>query len=178
LEDPKNKLKEKVLFLFDVLKRYDHYIGTTNFKVGLLLSFLATVIILLSTRIMSLETSHISSTIVYIFALLFYGGTIISSLLAVNSLLTVVFPNTKNDIDSSSLIFYGDVSNTANGASGYFKKVKEATTEDLINDLATQTYIVAGIVDEKFKVLKKTVRIVRFAVIPFFLLSLLFLTFL
>ena len=41
----------KCSFLFDVIKRYDHYIGTTNFKVGLLMSFVAAIILGLSIRI-------------------------------------------------------------------------------------------------------------------------------
>ncbi len=45
-------LKNKSSFLFDVLKRYDHYIATTNYKAGLLLSFIAAIILGLTIRLM------------------------------------------------------------------------------------------------------------------------------
>lgn len=97
--------------------------------------------------------------------------------MAAINLLRAVFPNTKTHNGEKSLIFFGDVANCANGAEGYKGKIEEATSENLLEDLSKQTFIVAEIASEKFRVLKLAVRIIIYAVIPFFAISLLLLIF-
>ena len=64
------------------------------------------------------------------------------------------------------MIFFGDVASSHNGLDGYKKKVQEATAEKLLEDLSSQTFIVAGIINEKFRILKIAVTIIIYGVIP------------
>lgn len=164
-------------FLFDVINRYDHYIATTNFKVGLLMSFVAAIILGLSIRIMLMEPSESGCNYLYYAASAFSILTIFLSLTAAINLLRVVFPNTKTDKNYNSMIFYGDVLATENGADGYAKKIREATLEEILEDLSSQTFTVAEIVNEKFRVLKIAVRIAIYGVVPMLAASLLLLIF-
>ncbi len=87
----------------------------------------------------------------------------------------VIFPNTKNKniTNEKSLIFFGDVS-TYNTTS-YYVKIKKSEMESLLQDLSAQTYILADIVNEKFRILKKAVWI-TYTVVPLFAISLILLT--
>ena len=163
--------EKKVSFLFDVIKRYDHYIGTTNFKVALMLSFLATVVIGLSFRFTTIEPCV--STTSYILIALYTSAilTIILSMITAYFLIRVVFPNTKNIIAGSSLVFFGDVSKVEGGAEGYLKKIKKKTYDDLLTDLATQTHQVATVTAMKFETLKLASQILSYGVLPFLTLS-------
>lgn len=86
-----------------------------------------------------------------------------------------MFPNTTTIRDKKSLIFYGDVAGCANGADGYKEKIIESTSDILIEDLSAQTFVLAEIVSEKFRLLKLAVRIIIHGVIPAILVALLFL---
>jgi len=175
LTDKSNQYQNKSSFLFDVIKRYDHYIGTTNFKVGLMMSFLGTIILGLTVRIILLTPAQSGLSCLGNVAILTSITTIILSLFAAIQLFRVVFPNTKNNCSDDSLIFFGDVSSCENGSDGYFEKVKNATDDDLIKDIAVQTYNVAGVVTEKFRVLKIAVNTIIFFVVPLLAVSLILL---
>jgi|TARA_Y100001951_G_C11285107_1_gene268145 hypothetical protein len=165
----------KCSFLFDVIKRYDHYIGTTNFKVGLLMSFVAAIILGLSIRIILMGPPESDCNYLYYTASASSVLTILLSLLAAINLLRVVYPSSITDEGYKSLIFYGDVMVTENGADGYAKKIKEATLEEILEDLSKQTFMVAEIVNEKFRVLKIAVKISVWGVLPMLAVSLLLL---
>ncbi|WP_158683503.1 Pycsar system effector family protein [Pseudoalteromonas sp. T1lg24] len=170
-----DNLINKSAFLFDVLKRYDHYVATTNFKVGLMMSFIGAIILGLTIRVMSLVPEAGSCNYLYYSAIIFSILTITFSLCSAINLLRVVFPNTTTSSDYKSLIFFGDVKNTENGADGYIKKIEEVTSADLLKDLSKQTYVVAGIIDGKFRLLKTSVRMISYGVIPLLAISLLLL---
>lgn len=166
MDDEKENLKDKSAFLFDVIKRYDHYIATTNFKVALMMSFLAATVLGLTIRIMSLTPLQLGGGYVYFAAIFAAVLTIILSLIAAINLLRAIFPNTKTHNGDKSLIFFGDVANSDNGLDGYKKKIEEATPEKLLADLSSQTFVVAEVVNEKFRILKIAVTIIIYGVIP------------
>jgi hypothetical protein len=169
-------LKEKVSFLFDVLKRYDHYIATTNFKIGLLLSFIGVVVLGLAIRMIAIGPVQGDCGYMRYAVLISASITMLLSLASAISLLRAVFPNTETYDDYRSLIFFGDVARSENGAVGYMREMKEATLELLIEDLSKQTFVVAGIVNEKFRILKLAVRLLAFGVIPFLFVTILLFT--
>lgn len=164
-------MKDKIDFMMDVIKRYDHYIATTNFKVGLMISFLATVILGLTIRVMMISPEVTSNCISKII-LMIVITTIILAIVAISQLIRVVFPNTNNGDVTDSLIFFGDVSNCDNGATGYYDKINDSDEEIRAKDLASQTYIVAGVVKEKFRVLKIASNLTMFGVLPLLAISL------
>lgn len=166
MDEKSESLKDKSAFLFDVIKRYDHYIATTNFKVALMMSFLAAIILGITIRIMSLTPLQLGGGYVYYAAILAAVLTITLSLAATINLLRTIFPNTKTHDGDKSLIFFEDVASSRNGLDGYKKKIVEATPEKLLEDLSSQTFIVAEIINEKFRILKLAVTIIIYGVIP------------
>ncbi|WP_201617585.1 Pycsar system effector family protein [Psychrobacter urativorans] len=170
-EENKNNIEDKTSFLFEVLKRYDHYIATTNFKVGLMMSFIGAIIFGLTVRVISIQSTQAGCSLVYSFAVTFSLLTIIFSLAAAVNLLRVVFPNTGTHTDGTSLIFFGDVANSKSGADGYKSNIERADSGNLLNDLSKQTFLVAEVVNEKFRVLKISVNIIIYAVIPLLFIS-------
>jgi hypothetical protein len=168
-----DNLKDKTAFLLDIIKRYDHYVATTNFKVGLMMSFVGAILLGLTIRVMSITPSSSGCNYLYFAAIFFSTLTIFCSLLAVINLLRAVFPVTKTHDGEKSLIFFGDVANCENGIEGYTEKVGAASPEQLLEDLSKQTFIVAEIINEKFRILKISVRIIIYGVVPLLTVSLL-----
>lgn len=175
LNEGNENFKDKTAFLFDVIKRYDHYVATTNFKVGLMMSFVGAVVFGLIIRVMSISPVGSGCNYLYYSVLLFSGLTIILSLATAINLLRAVFPVTKTHDGDKSLIFFGDVAACENGVDGYKEEVAKAPPEKLLEDLSKQTFIVAEIINEKFRILKIAVRIITYGVIPLLAISLLLL---
>lgn len=165
--------KYKIAFLLDVIKRYDHYIGTSNFKIGLSLSFLVTVILGLLIRFLLIEPAT-TNCVVYKFTTIFIILTCLASLISIFMLLKAVSPNTSSSNDYKSLIFFGDVSSFENGEE-YLQKIVGASTNDILKDLTSQTNSVAKIVTEKFRILKIAINIAMFAVLPLLFICILLL---
>ena len=168
-----DSLKEKASFLFDVIKRYDHYIATTNFKVGLMMSFLSAVVVGLVVKIISTEVATGVDRLAWL-TLSFSFLTIAFSLITSRLLLKVIFPDTSSCNETESLIFYGDVSRFNSTSQEYAQKFKSADLEKLVEDLSVQAFYVAKVADEKFIWIKKSVNILTHVVIPFLGITLLF----
>jgi len=172
LSDNKETLTKKMDFLMDVIKRYDHYIGTTNFKVGLMMSFLVTIILGLTVMVMKLPSPHIEKSCVFNIIIAVSIATIITALIGIYQLFNAAFPNISSPANSKSLIFFGDVCNSENGAEGYLNQVLNSSMKELAKDIATQTFTVAEIVSEKFRILRLAVNIIKWGVMPLLALSL------
>jgi len=164
-------LKTKTEFMLDVMKRYDNYIATTNFKVGLMLSFLVTVIWGLTLHVKSVPVPTVGMTCTYNIIIGSVVTTIVISLIAIIHLLRAVSPNTSSPKHTKSLIFFGDVSAYEEGTD-YYDEIMDTDTEKLANDLAVQTHAVAKIVSEKFRIIKLASNTIIFGVIPLVLCSL------
>mgnify|MGYP000022829363 CR=1 FL=1 len=170
-----NDISNKQVFLFDILKRYDHYIGTTNFKIGLIMSFLAAIILGLTLRIIILPLPEDEIFCFYILSILFSSLTILISLISAGILLRAVFPELQPSENNHSLIYFGNVAQIKGGENAYFKDIANATEHDLLTDLAFQTHAVAKVVNNKFKKIKLSVNITTYGVVPFLGISILFL---
>lgn len=169
LSEEADKLKHKTNFLLDVLRRYDHYVATTHFKVGLMMSFLGAIVLGLTIMLKPVQ-GEISGTrhAAIIFSIL----TIMSSLFAAIQLLRVVFPNTNNENGSDSLIFFRAVIAENKDSNEYYRKVMAVDQEQILRDLTIQTYNVAGIVNHKFEVLTVAVNTMIYVTVPLLAVSL------
>lgn len=173
MKEENDSLKEKASFLFDVIKRYDHYIATTNFKVGLMMSFLSAVVVGLVVKVISTGAITGRDSLALL-TLSFSFLTIAFSLIASRLLLKVVFPDTSSCTETESLIFYGDVSRRNSTPQEYAQKFKSADLEKLVEDLSVQAFYVAKAADQKFTLIKKSVNILTHVVIPFLGITLFF----
>ncbi len=163
--------KEKIKFLWDILKRYDSYIGVANTKASLILSFCIAILsglLLKSNEIISqVEIENLKKVIPVLL--------IIIALMLIKTIyhaLKTVFPNTTSYTAGLSVIFFGDVANIETCASGYHKKVNQLTEEDAIQDLSFQIYELALITSNKFSELKKSIQSAILLIPLFFLLIL------
>lgn len=172
MPEENTQLKEKADFLLDVLKRYDHYVATTNFKVGLMMSFLGAIVLGLTIRVLLLDPVQGEIGCIRYATIIAVSLTIASALYAAIQLLRAVFPNTKNDNGADSLIFFGAVVTENKNHEEYYKKVLSTEQGEILKDLSTQTYNMAGVVNHKFKVLKIVVNTMIFVTIPLLAVSL------
>ena len=162
----KNKESDiHISFLFDVLKRYDHYIATTNVKAGLLLSFLGVVIFGVVLRLSFVKLNDGCSSVILLTVSALLLTTCIYSCW---KLIDVVLPNLTSSKDDESLIFFGDVANMKS-KSIYVNKIKTSIESDLQKDLAEQVYFVAKVTDQKFKVLAEASKIIKYVTLPLLL---------
>lgn len=156
---------DRVTFLFDVLKRYDHYIATSNFKIGLHLSFLIAVLVFLLT----LGTQPWgNSTYILLSTNLGKGMLVLAFviiLISIGFLISAVTPSFKTPESYKSLIFFGDVKSKET-PTDYFEAYKEISDEKLYKDLASQTYIMAAITDNKFKLITRASNLTKWGVLP------------
>ena len=158
----KKNSENHISFLFDVLKRYDHYIATTNVKAGLLLSFLGVVIfgVVLRLSFVRLNDGCSSVILLTVSALL-----LITCIYSCWKLINVVLPNVTSSKSDESLIFFGDVANMKS-KSIYVQKIEAIIESDLQKDLAEQVYFVAKVTDQKFKVLTQVSKSIKYVVLP------------
>lgn len=138
--------------LFEVLKRVDSYIGTTNTKCTLIMSYCAAAI-----GIVALSTYRVIPTIENNLFLYFFGAiccfVFATGVACMFLAIKVIFPITFSSIERSkgdSVIFYGDVATFNGGAGGYHLKLQEITEDDFIKDLSQQIFTVSKIASDKF----------------------------
>tara|TARA_R100001460_G_scaffold52229_1_gene91037 strand:- start:2783 stop:3328 length:546 start_codon:yes stop_codon:yes gene_type:complete len=169
------EIEGKSAFLLDVIKRYDHYIATTNFKIGLMMSFIGVVALGLTIRAMSITPTQTSCNTAYYLAITTSVLTIATALFSSAKLLQALSPNTKSLNEKKSLIYFGDVSKHKNGIEGYKASIENITPEEILQDLAEQAFILAEVATEKFEILKTAVNTLKFGTIPLLGISILLL---
>jgi len=157
---------QKISFFFEVLKRYDQYINVANAKANLLFAFIGVVIFGVVLRLSTLSMP---------------GWACLTGLFVVTSVLTilaclwvawvlvgVVLPDLSTDIDNRSLIFFNDVAKNSS-FHDYERLVKEADADQLLKDLSSQVYYVAGVARGKFLKVASASNIVKRCVLPLLL---------
>lgn len=140
---------KQILNQWEVIKRFDNYIGSANTKAGVILSFSATAFALLMTHasmILSLHSHPLYQTILGLLGIITAGGLLMSIWHSFH----VIFPDTTPGADKS-LIGFPLVANFNGGAAGYAKAVAEREPEAMLEDLSYQSYILAQITRGKFR---------------------------
>ena len=154
-------IQQLIDFQFDVLRRYDQYIGTTNFKVGLQVSFLTAVIAALLLRFGGIENASSLPCLVRL-AIIFNG---MAALAAIFFLLQSNSPKTPTGT-YKSFLFFGDVAGWEGGAKGYQADFSSSDEKSRLQDLCCQSHAVAEITLEKFRLIGIATKITLFVVLP------------
>ena len=162
----------KLQFILEIIKRYDTYIGTTNVKSALLLSFLAAVIFGLFSQVANVLQRAPGLSILKIVTLGVSALTFVISMITALILLRVIFPRTEGEKTDPSLLFFSDVAAHSDGAPGYADNLRSASYSRLTRDAATQAYQLAKILQQKFRLLRIAVNLMTYVVLPLILLSL------
>ena len=158
---------------FEVLKRIDTYIGSTNTKCTIVMSYCAAAIALTFTLLGKLNL-EISSTPYVVATALASGISVTLAALCMILACIVIFPITysKKDVyHGKSLIFFGDIANHRNGEAGFENDFLNTHEIDYLKDLTTQVYALSTIASKKFQRIQiiTSILIVHFATIFTFL---------
>lgn len=163
---------------FEVLKRIDTYIGSTNTKCTIVMSYCAAAIALIFTLLG--KTDFTTSQMPFAVSIALASG--LSLLLAGTCMVlacTVIFPVTysrKSAFHGNSLIFFGDIANHYKEEDSFERRFLEVSEIDYLKDLTTQVHTLSTIASKKFQKIQiiTSILVVQFFVI-FIFLSLCFL---
>ncbi|MBH3400787.1 hypothetical protein I5S60_14545 [Pseudomonas fluorescens] len=165
--------EEKVKHLFEIIKRTDAYILSTNQKCAIIISYCVAVVGWLSINITRI-LSDFSPATLYCIAVVAIFVLISFSCLCICLAVAVIFPITNSSVErvsDESMIFFGDVAVTKHGAGGYLKKINELDLPAFVNDLGQQVFTLSTIADSKFKKIKALNRfLVGGTIVPLFVL--------
>lgn len=160
---------DKISYQFDIINRYDHYIGTTNFKIGLLLSFIVAVLAAITLRAVGfLSVSNELSTTVTL-ATVICAATVFAAAIY---LIRAVSPNVET-ANYRSYIFFGDVAKWDGGEREYYSLFSSESDDNLLKDICFQTHSVAKVTNEKFRLIGIATKIIIRGVIPSFAVNIL-----
>jgi hypothetical protein len=148
--------KIRISSLWETLKRYDTYIGTINFKGGLLASFNVAVF---GGILLKLDTLNISNPIYKWTTLAFLVITFTSTSIALYWVIKSIWPNLTSASNESprapSMIFFGSVAN--NFSTESFKSLMATrTSKEIETDLCIQIHEMAIITQLKFKLISNS----------------------
>lgn len=147
--------EKKIKNQFEVLKRIDAYIGTTNTKCTIIMSYCAAATAFIFTLLAKLDPVGASMPLMVgigIFSVLALALALWCMVLAT----ITIFPVTFSKPDSptgGSLIFYGDIASCGGGES-YSQNVRQTSDEEFLEDLNGQVYTLASIASSKFSRIK------------------------
>lgn len=148
--------KERLLL---TIGRYDQYYDSVNNKGNIILGFSTVILASLLTVYPMLQNQVEFNILMYV--LLILSSTL--GFLAMLALLISAIPFTKSN--SNSLLFFQSI--TSMSKAEFFKKSKEQTEEEELEDLKNQVYDLADGLKRKFNSLK---RAIQFIVIQMILL--------
>ncbi|WP_122550499.1 Pycsar system effector family protein [Pseudomonas viridiflava] len=153
--------KLRLSSMWDSLKRFDIYIGTVNFKSGLLTTLNAAVFggIVLKADSFIKNGSYYQILVIAILAVI-----AMLSLLSIYYVIKSIWPilasastGTKSS-RSPSVFFFGSISRDFTAAE-FVDTVQQKTAAELERDLIVQVHEVAVITDLKFKIIAKAARL-------------------
>ncbi|GFM71790.1 hypothetical protein PSCICL_27820 [Pseudomonas cichorii] len=148
--------KTRISSLWETLKRYDVYIGSVNFKSGLLTSFNIAVF---GGILLKIETIGLSYTPYKWIALAFLTCILISTSTALYWIIKSIWPNLTSASNAKttepSMIFFGSVANNFS-AETFQSTMAKRTSKEIERDLCVQIHEVASITQLKFKLISKS----------------------
>lgn len=150
-------IEQKTKNQFEVIKRIDVYIGTTNTKCTIIMSYCAAIVALMFSLLGRMDLA--STTMPFIVSIGISSGlglitAVICMLMACLTIFPVTF-SSPNKYKGESLIFYGDIASTQGGVDAYIGKINEVSDEKYLDDLSGQVFTLAKIVSRKFSLIQK-----------------------
>lgn len=150
-KDSEKKIKNQ----FEVLKRIDSYIGTTNTKCTIIMSYCAAATAFIFTLLAKLEPAKASMQLMVgigVFSCLALGLALVCMILATLTIFPITFSKPGSP-KGQSLLFYGDIASFGEGEN-YSRKVLKTSEEEFLDDLNGQVYTLASIASSKFDRIK------------------------
>lgn len=151
MSDSEKKIKNQ----FEILKRIDTYIGTTNTKCTIIMSYCAAATAFIFTLLAKLSPAGASVQLMVaigVFSVLSLALALWCMVLATLTIFPMTFSKPGSP-KGTSLIFYGDITSISSGEI-YSQQVQQANDEDFLKDLNGQVYTLASIASNKFSRIK------------------------
>jgi hypothetical protein len=159
------KEEDRVKNLFEVLKRIDTYLVSTNQKLAIIVSYCAAVLGWLSLNVSKIS-SLVSTTWLNTLVLILLFVVILSSCICLFLAAKTIFPINSSSVERAiddSLVFYGDIAAAKGGSGGYHGKISSVSYDELIKDLSQQIFSVSKILGDKFRSIKVVMLVLIFS---------------
>jgi hypothetical protein len=142
--------RSKITFILDVIRRYDGFTISTNFKASVIIAFNTLIVGSILIKFIDIvHASNIAWVKSIVSLLLFFLS--MSSLISLFFVFRVIYPFFKaqsiKDEQQISLIYFQSVSQLT--SQDYFNRLENSSYEDLIKDLAEQATILASGLNKK-----------------------------
>ncbi|WP_374497209.1 Pycsar system effector family protein [Vogesella indigofera] len=171
--DVSKRIENQQKLLLEIIKRYDGYIGATNAKIAVVLSYSMAYVGGVAFKIIDLSAKR-SHECTWWLALILAGASVAATLYAAYHAYEALNPQTPSgraQHEEPSIYFFGDVANLVGGRDGYVARIKEITDIEIVEDLARQAHVLAGIVSKKMVMLNQSIRTLAKAQLPLSLLT-------
>lgn len=163
-----NYILEKDEFVWKIISRFDHYIGTTNTKATVIVAFNTFVFSAIVLKWADLLLPYQGQrAIVFISSLLLLVAAL-SSLVSLAAVFLVINPflkSPKKPAKYHSIIFFGHVAEY-DKADEYLQCVQSSDEDKLTEDLCIQAHALAQGLDKKFRIMKIAVYAILFFQLP------------
>jgi hypothetical protein len=173
------KQKDKIDFLFKVINRFDFYINSTNTKASLIIAWNGVLIGAVLLKYGDILNVFQSTAWAKATAIVFLSLVGICSLLSNLFVFGVVFPFLKPSskdspskiLQTESMLFFESVA--AMGSNAYHQKIIDSHSAEVISDLTDQAVTLAKGLQDKMRLIRKSIFVIYFELL--FILSLLLL---
>ncbi|WBX89162.1 Pycsar system effector family protein [Achromobacter mucicolens] len=173
--DASKRAESQQKLLWEIIKRYDAYINASNTKIAVILSYCMAYLGAIAFKGFDLLEQRCETW--------FWWATLVLALASVCATLYAIFqaygalnpqtPPGRAGHEMPSIVFFGDVANLTGGRDGYVSRIREITESEVVEDLARQAHVLAGIVSKKMRALNASVRSLAKFQLPLGLLTVL-----
>lgn len=177
--DALKRTENQQKLLLEIIKRYDGYIGATNTKIAVILSYSMAYVGGVAFKIIDLSAKR-NHEYIWWLSLIFAGASVTCTLYAAYRAYEALNPQTsagRAQHETPSIVFFGDVANLVGGRDGYVNRIKDITDAEIVEDLARQTHVLAGIVSRKMEILNRSIYTLAKMQVPLSLLTIILLCF-
>ena len=154
----------KISMLFEIIRRYDAYILSTNTKASLILAFNTIILGGVLMQYSEIIKFFLSNEMKLFAAFLIFVLTI-SSLLSIFFVFKVVYPFFGSKLDDKnqgdSLIYFGSVSLLS--SQEYQDKISRVSDENILIDLSSQANILASGLKQKMITMRHSINTITFS---------------
>lgn len=177
--DASRRADNQQKLLLEIIKRYDGYIGATNTKIAVILSYCMAYVGGVAFKIIDLSAKR-NTDLIWWIALIVAAISVAATLYAAYHAYTALNPQTppgRAQHEKPSIVFFGDVANLVGGRDGYVTRFKEISDNEIVEDLARQAHVLASIVSNKMGTLNRSIRTLAKVQLPLSLLTIIALCF-
>lgn len=171
--DASKRAENQQKLLLEIIKRYDGYIGATNAKIAVIMAYSMAYVGGVAFKIIDLSAKR-SHEWTWWLAILLAGASVAATLYAAYHAYEALNPQTppgRAQHEKPSIVFFGDVANLAGGRDGYVTRINEITDTEIVEDLARQAHVLAGIISKKMAILNRSIRALAKVQLPLSLMT-------